>query len=254
MRFRAFRLFKRRQRFETGTIRKHKLWEIFKKSFLLVIAPLPITSVIMLIWHYGMFKHEFYFDEKMRDIITTAVIPTFGIMYSIIALKVIETVWDEYRRMRAAVKSYDFDTFIDLRDESISPLMHILVGTVSTILLASFMSIHYPSWLDGAIVIAGVTYVFTLFFLVANEIDDPCAGLWYIRHIPEAWLRVDPKKWRKHRQKKLEQEFQAQFEALHAEYEKSTAANGTVTERVTLDLKPAAVGKNAVDNKVAIEN
>jgi hypothetical protein len=170
------------------------------KSLLLLSFPLPSTILITAIWYFFLYKNNIYFAAGMEGIITAAWIPTFGILYSLLAAVVLNTVWNEYKTIRQAVKRYDVETFIDLRDEEMSPLVHVMVAVLSLAVLGAFMGLKYPNFWSGALLISSTSYLFGLVFWVVVEIDDPCGGIWFIKNIHSEWLEIDPNSWREKRQ------------------------------------------------------
>ena len=68
--------------------------------------------------------------------------------------------------------------------------------TLAIVVTLGFMSLKYPTWQSGAIIVGGTAYLLGLIFWFVVEFDDPCHGLWYIKSIDPEWLEEDPKKWR----------------------------------------------------------
>ena len=167
----------------------------------------------------------------MENILVAAWIPIVGLLYCLLVAVVFNTVWTEYKAIRLSVKRFDLETFIDLRDEDISPLIHVLICVCSMALLGGFMCLKYPDPNFGRAVVGSVAYLLYLVFLVIREIDDPCAGLWFIRHIPQAWLKADVRKLRQARWNKLEKEVAKRL----AEGELTLTETVTVT---TLEAAP----------------
>ena len=188
---------------------------IFQKKLIMIARclqmlykPIPAVIASCLFWYFVFYRNEIFFKETGEIVVNW--ISIFGILYGLLAAVVLSTVWGEYKMMRTAVKRYDFDTFADLRDEEISPLIHTLMFVLSGTILIAFMSLSYVTFSSGVIFIASTTYLFVLMFLVVYEIDDPCAGTWYIRNIPKEWLEVDVKKFREEeRYKKGREAFEA---------------------------------------------
>src|SRR5579872_6828435 len=84
--------------------------EIIIKSFILLLTPIPFTLVVSFIWYYAFYRNDIFFNQMLEEIITTAWIPIFGILYGLLAAIILSTVWNEYKAMRTAVKKYDFET------------------------------------------------------------------------------------------------------------------------------------------------
>src|SRR5690348_11375409 len=175
--------------------------ESIKKKIAMVIKciqmlyrPIPAVIVACLFWYIFFYKNKLFLSDGGEIIVTW--ISLFGVLYGLLAAVVLTTVWNEYKMMRTAVKRYDFDTFADLRDEEISPLVHTLMFVLSGMILLAFMCQNFVSLYIGLLFIGSTTYLFILLFLVIYEIDDPCAGTWYIKNIPKEWLDIDVKKFR----------------------------------------------------------
>lgn len=172
------------------------------KCFFLLLLPVPFSAGVTAFWYFVFYTHGIYFSEKIENITTAAWIPTFGILYGLIAAIVLSTVWSEYKSMRTAIKRYDINTFVDLRDEEMSPLVHTLLFVLSGSVLLAFMGLKYPDIQSGIILIASTTYLFALIFFVVIEIDDPTSGIWFIKSVHKEWLQIDVKKWRQSRWEK----------------------------------------------------
>lgn len=191
-----------------------KFLETAIKCTLLLLLPVPFAIGATLFWYFLLFKQAIHFGESMELIITSAWIPTFGILYTLMAAIVLSTVWAEYKSMRTAVKRYDFQTFADLRDEEMSPLVHVLLVVLSTAVLGAFMGLKYPSPMSGACLISTTAYVLALIFFVIIEIDDPCGGIWFIKNIHKEWLEMDVKKWRARKAQEKREEFLKHHQSL----------------------------------------
>ena len=164
------------------------------KCLWMLVKPIPAMIAACVMWYFVFYSNNLYLSENVEIIMVW--ISIFGILYGLIEAVVLTTVWNEYKQMRTAVKRYDFDTFVDLRDEEISPLVHTLTFVLSGVILLALMCLRYVSLQSGFLFIGSTAYLFTLIFLVIYEIDDPCTGLWYIKSIPKEWLEIDVKKFR----------------------------------------------------------
>lgn len=201
-------LFQERRHYPNGVRRKFvKALEIAIKCAIMLVMPVPFVLVITLFWYYALYQHNIYFNQGLEGVIAAAWIPTFGILYSLLTAVVLSTVWNEYKTMRTAVKKYDVETFVDLRDEEMSPLVHVMIIVLSLAVLAAFMGIKYPDAASGALMISSTSYLFVLIFLVIIEIDDPCSGIWFIKNIHKEWLEINPKEWRRQRLEKARAAF-----------------------------------------------
>ncbi len=214
--------------------RLKKAADMIWKCFVFSCLPFLAAAVITLIWYVTIYKHHYHFDEKMENIISSAWIPTFGVLYSLLVVVVFTTVWNEYKAMRTAVKKYDFYTFMELRDEEMSPLVYLMMTIFSGAILLGFMCLQYPSIKGGLVVTFSTSYLLSLIFFVVVEIDDPCGGLWFIKNIPHEWLDIDVKAHRRRRHEQEKVKFQGEL----------TSSAGT-TIRVTGSVEPARMPPDA---------
>jgi hypothetical protein len=153
-----------------------------------------------------LFQKEIHFHDGLKDIAIAAWIPTFGILYALMAAFVVNTVWSEYKSIRMAIKCYDITTFMNLRDEDVSPLVHVMTGVFAFGVLGAFMGLPYPDAQSGLVCIGSTTFLFGLVFFVVMEIDNPLSGIWFIKNIHEEWMQIDVKEWRKDHNKKIQTE------------------------------------------------
>jgi len=169
--------------------------------------PIPFAGAFALAWHHFLYIKSIHFSPDMEAIITCAWIPTLGLFYAILAGLLLSTVWDKYKTIRLAVKDYDIDTFANLRDENLSPLMYVLLCVVSSVLMTALFGMKYHDWLCGCFIISTTTYIFTLVVFIIMEIDNPFSGLWFIRRVHSGWLELNVKEWRTKRIKGLRAAF-----------------------------------------------
>src|SRR5690348_15953504 len=123
--------------------------EILAKCVLMLLIPIPIAAIVGALWYFVFYKHGLHFQPALEGIATAAWIPTFGILYGLLAAIVLQTVWNEYKAMRVAIKRYDIHSFMELRDEEISPLIHTMMLVLSVFVLGAFMGLAYPDPISG---------------------------------------------------------------------------------------------------------
>ncbi len=198
-------LFQKNKRFLSYWKLLTKRVETLLKCLILFSYPLLTVAIITPLWYFVLYQNGICLSPQTEGIVSAAWIPTFGILYSIMASVVMSTVWAEYKKVRVAVKRYDFEAFCDLRDERMSPLVYALMRMLSFAVLAAFASLKYSRAIDGAILVSGMTYMFSLVMWVIKEIDDPFSGLWFIKRMPDGWLTLDVKAYRQRRWDKMKE-------------------------------------------------
>jgi hypothetical protein len=107
-----------------------KIVETSIKCSLLLSYPAGPAICVCLFWYFVLFEHHIHFHEGLTEIAVAAWIPIFGILYGLLAAVVLNTVWTEYKNLRMAIKCYDIATFMNLRDEDMSPLVHVMTTLV----------------------------------------------------------------------------------------------------------------------------
>jgi hypothetical protein len=193
--------------------------ELTIKTIWVLLVPVPFSALIFLVWVLIFCQNNIHFSESMEVIVTAAWLPGFFFLYSLLTAVIFTTVWEKYKSIRAAVRKWDVDAFMNLRDESMSPLVHALVLTFSAALLLGFMNLKYPDIFDGMILVVSTSYLLFLIFFVIVEIDNPCSGFWFIKSIPEKWLKINPKVWREKRSEEAKKKFEEDILRLETKLE-----------------------------------
>lgn len=189
----------RKRRFHNRTLRERffRSMRISIKAGVAMMLPMPFVGFIYWAWlHYFQPKGWHLGHKTSSEVLVPGLIPTLCLLFGFLAATMLVTVWKEYKMIRSAVKRQDLETFIELRDEQISPLVHILMFIQAMSIILCFMIIDYEVPSEGLFCIALCSYLLAIYFVVVVEVDDPCHGLWHIRSIPESWLETDPAKYR----------------------------------------------------------
>src|SRR5437867_68504 len=87
-----------------------KFYETTVKSVLLLMRPLTFATALSIFWYFVFYQNDIHLNQQLEEIAAAAWIPTFGIMYSLLAAIILSTVWNEYKSMRVAIKRYDVET------------------------------------------------------------------------------------------------------------------------------------------------
>lgn len=130
---------------------------LFCKCVIMMVLPLFPAVGAGWLWYRYLFLQDIHLKHEAENILTSAWIPTLGVMYALFAVVLLSTVWGEYKIIRAAIKKGDKDAFADLRDESISPLVHTLMLMLSLFLIGGFAVMHYPDAVSGFICVGTTT-------------------------------------------------------------------------------------------------
>lgn len=193
-----FKIFRRKKHFLSFGERLKKFLESVVKGMVFLLKPAAVASGVTFgIWHELLYKHGIHLNDKLEAIATSAWLPLFGVPYGLILATIaLPTVWDKYNKMRMAWKRRDFGMFMELRDEELSPLIHLTLAVLSGGMLAGFLALDYHDHASGAIVVFSTSFLVSFMYFVVDEIDHPCSGIWFIKNVSEEWLAKDPKEWR----------------------------------------------------------
>ena len=188
--------FRRRVKHRTLKERMARWGRIFSKSLVALALAMPFVVLVDSLWYYKMFKYGRHLHERTEGMMTAAVIPMLCVFFGFLAAAMLTTVWKEYKAIHSSVEKNDKNTFLDLKEEQISPLIHVLMGVQAVALIACFTLVCYATALDGFFCITICVYTLGLYFVVVVQVDDPCHGLWFIKGIPPDWLEINVREWR----------------------------------------------------------
>ncbi len=138
-------------------------------------------------WTFEAFGHQFQFFVSRE---TEPLFHMIGVVFSIFAAVLFDTVWKKRMAMNRAVRENDMDTFLRLRDETISPLVHTLMIAISAIIIA-YLMLQNRTLQDGLFSVFVGTYLLALFFFVIQEMDHPLHGVWIIEEIKPEWRDIE---------------------------------------------------------------
>jgi len=153
------------------------------------------TILMVWMWYTFVYRNHIFIPKEDREILITGAIPGLYILYSLMTAVLFASVYNEYKDARKAMRRNDMRSFMELRLEEISPLLHVMAAVVAMVILSAFMFLEYSSAQWGGVVIGAQTFVFALLCYVLYELDDPCYGFWVLKSIPKEWIEADPKKW-----------------------------------------------------------
>jgi energy-coupling factor transporter transmembrane protein EcfT len=162
----------------------------------MLIMPVPTILGVWIFWYYKVHLSGYHLCDIGNSSGATILISSCTFIYGLLANNAIGIVWGQHIRMRDAVKNNQIDVFMNLKDEELPPLVHLLLMVLSSLIVFGVMTLNYRDLLSGTICVSAITYLFALIFYVIVDIDDPMTGVWVIRDIPKLWFEIDAKKWR----------------------------------------------------------
>ncbi len=209
-----------------------RLETIIKLLPILGISFIP-AALMCSIWFFCFERMGEHFLAKVSETVIISWVTFVGFLYSILTGVIVTQVASEYKAIRMAIKQNDIETFMSLRDEDVSPMIHAFMTVLALFAIATFMGFEYPDAFTGIGAVGASTYLFAFIYWIIREFDDPFYGFWFIKNIPEGWLDHDPKLWR--------QEYYSKTKVIEHSTQGTTLTKETVTTEVSNFPTPAAI-------------
>lgn len=166
-----------------------KLRSLRRHTMLLLKAAL-VTLLPLLLW-YQLWSCDIHFGAGDESVIIGASIATLGLAYGIMASVVLSSIWEKYRKVVISVLRRDEETFLCYRDERMPIMIHLLLAALSLPLLVMIALLPYQHMWSGIASVFSVSFILSLYWIVATELEDPTKSPWFAERIPEAWLSTD---------------------------------------------------------------
>lgn len=163
-------------------------WLEIATKLRLFIRPVIASSVLSLIWYYGLFQNDVSFLDADESGFTDAIIPILAAFHAIVAGFVLNKVWSEYSAVQRCIRISDKESFLSMRDDRIPIPIHFLLGSLAFMIQGLVMSLHYEGVWAGALSTFCISFVLVMYFEVATNLDNPKKGVWYVGRIPQDWL------------------------------------------------------------------
>lgn len=181
---------------------QEKSLETIVKAALIVIIPIPIALPAPFLWYFIPYRHGLHFDPVMTEYAIHYWLPTAGAFFFIIVALAVNFAWDKMKDLRKSVKCYDIVSFMHLRDEDVSPLVHCLAWFLALICSGGVALLPYPSAIWGMISTFASIYMPAFFTTIIVQMDHPLYGIWHMKHVHPEWLAIEPRAWRDMNRKK----------------------------------------------------
>lgn len=173
-----------------------KLIITLKKTAILMTYPIPAVWIAISVWYIVFHQYGIHFPKHVAEYVYAGFIPATMVPYSIATGVFVAKTIDKYYEIRKAVKRYDLETFMILRDEDVTPLAHAFMTIFALFEIGAWALLEYPNGWWGGLIVGSVTYLFSFAFVIAKEVDDPFEGVWFIKYIHPEWMEIDCKEYR----------------------------------------------------------
>jgi hypothetical protein len=165
-------------------------WRSFKRHTFLLLQPLIIALLMTLLWD-ELWKRGLHFSEHDEVILTSAIIVTLGVTFSITAAVAFTSILDKQRQVVQSVIKKDKDTFLIYRDERLPIVVHLVLGSLSISIIGMVMLLGYHEEQTGLASVFLVTFSISLYFIVGTELQNTAKSAWFAERIPIEWLTID---------------------------------------------------------------
>ena len=165
-------------------MKSKRFWVYLK----LLIRPICVGSLMSCAWYYFFFLTGLSFLEADESAFTDVIIGLLGMFHAIIAGGILNKVWGEAQKARHCIRVGDRETFVECKDDRIPGVIHLLLGSMSLIIQAHVMMIHFVGAFGGIASSFSMAFVLTLYWEVATSLDDPLSDVWDMGEIPPDWL------------------------------------------------------------------
>ncbi|TAK96534.1 hypothetical protein EPO05_01585 [Patescibacteria group bacterium] len=165
-------------------------WRSFRKHAMLILEPLVLAVMFVKLWqllrHLGL-----YLSDEDELSLTSSVITTLAVAFSIMATLMFNTVWEKYRQVVIFVLKGDKEGFLVLRDERMPMVLHIFIAALSVLFLGMVMLLNYRQEWSGIAAVFSLSFVVALYWIVIPQLENPAKSPWFAERIPKEWLELD---------------------------------------------------------------
>ena len=153
-----------------------------------LLSPVTVAAIAVLIWWYVPRHLGIMVAKRDEDVITNYHLPGLIVFHAIIAGFLLAKVLVGYSRMWISIRRDDEFAFREALEERIPKVAHLLLATLSVMVLENTMIIGYEATWVGVKTVGEMAYVLALYWQVATVLDDPTRAPGLSKKIPPDWL------------------------------------------------------------------
>ena len=158
----------------------------------IIVTPILASAFAALVWYFLFFRLHLNVGKDDETALTNTLIPVLATFHAILAAAVLSKVWEEFKQIRHCILKMDEQGFSACLDDRIPFTIHLLLAAMSLLIVFSAMLVEYQHASAGLLVVGGLTFVLTLYWEVATNLDNPLSGAWYINRVPPSWIKMRP--------------------------------------------------------------
>ncbi len=155
----------------------------------ILFVPATASAFTAGLWRWVFLPQGWNVGKPDETALTNTLIPVLATFHAILAAAVLSKVWEEFKLIRHYVEAGDESSFRRCVKDRIPPMIHLLLAVMSFLIVAGTMLVHYDRPAAGVLVVGAITFVLTLYWEVATNLDNPHRGAWYINQIPPGWCQ-----------------------------------------------------------------
>ena len=165
-----------------------KLPEV-KSHCKLLVAPVLASAGAALAWYFIFFRFHINVGKSDETALTNTLIPVLATFHAILAAAVLSKVWEEFKQIRRCINEGNEKGYAECVRDRIPITIHLLLAVMSLLIVVASMLVEYEHASAGLLVVGGLTFVLSLYWEVATNLDNPVSGVWYADRIPAAWRK-----------------------------------------------------------------
>jgi hypothetical protein len=173
-------------------------WYNFYRTGLMVVLALGFSTVVVFAWLHYRDNICILFGLKIGGVLAAElgsdlVVLMPGLLFSALLGFVINRVLSQNHKIRSAIDTLNAVAFLEERDRRIPFLIQLMMFFICMITLTMAFLYGYSSERTGIFAIGASSFLSSLSFLIAYELDDPFTGISRIpdKKIPRGWKTMD---------------------------------------------------------------
>ncbi len=132
----------------------------------------------------GLFMQLSAKDEAYGAVVLLSV----GVLHGILLSNAFNVIWEQNEKIKEAIRENDFKKFVSYFFRRIPHQMKAFIFALSVFIVYSVLSCDFGSPKNNYISAWIATFIITMAWFAAYEMDDPLSAIWTIRkHIPKEW-------------------------------------------------------------------
>lgn len=164
-------------------------WQTAKEFLYLMAQPAVVAFLAVMVWsvveHYDIGIHP-----ADNETVITGPMSVITIFHSLVAAGLLGKFIMDDQDIRKAILTKNKALFDEKRILRTGGWIKLLFALLNLSTVSYIVSLEYNDWWTGFRAVWQVTFVFSAFWVMLVEADDPVTSLWYKNKIPEGWSAI----------------------------------------------------------------